>query len=94
LRPIATRTRRTRAFLAYVNTQRSILIEWKSAVAAAVASGWTREETIERVNFSERYPVDVGQEYMMSYIQSLNAGSLYDKLTATRETPALPAYAS
>jgi cyclase len=41
--------------LAYVNTQRSILIEWKSAVAAAVASGWTRDETIERVNFSERY---------------------------------------
>jgi hypothetical protein len=31
---------------------------------------------------------------MMSYIQTLNAGSLYDKLTATRDVPPLPAYAS
>jgi cyclase len=77
--------------LAYIHTQRSMLMEWTGAVAAAVAAGWTREETVERVNFADRYPVDVGQEYMMSYIQSLNAGSLYDKLTATRPAPPLPA---
>lgn len=76
--------------LAYVNTQRSVLIEWQSAVASAIAKGWTRGETIERVTFAEWYPVDIGQEYMMSYIQTLNAGSLYDKLSATREPPALP----
>ena len=68
--------------LGYVNRQRAILMEWKSAVADAIAQGWSREETIERVNFADRFPVDVGQEYMMDYIQSLNAGSLYDKLTA------------
>jgi cyclase len=66
-------------------------MEWKSAVAFAIASGWTREETVERVSFAERYPVDVGQEYMMSCIQTLNAGSLYDKLTAIRASPSLPA---
>jgi len=77
--------------LAYVATQRAVLLEWKNAVAQAVAAGWTREETVARVNFADRGPVDVGQGYMMDYIQSLNAGSLYDKLTAVRPAPAVPA---
>jgi cyclase len=66
----------------YLDVQRAVLLDWKAAVADAVAKGWSREETIARVNFAERYPVDIGQEYMMEYIQTLNAGSLYDKLTA------------
>jgi cyclase len=66
----------------YLDTQRSVLMEWKTAVAVALAKGWSREETVERVNFADRYPVDIGQEYMMDYIQTLNAGSLYDKLSA------------
>ena len=66
----------------YLDMQRAVLLEWKSAVAVAVAKGWTREETIARVNFADRYPVDIGQGYMMSHIQTLNAASLYDKLTA------------
>jgi cyclase len=68
--------------LAYLDTQRSVLLEWKAAVAAAIARGWTRDETIARVNFAERYPVDIGQGYMMEHIQTLNAASLYDKLTS------------
>jgi cyclase len=66
----------------YLATQRAVLLEWLSAVASAVAKGWSREETISRVNFAERYPVDVGQGYMMDHIQTLNAASLWDKLTA------------
>jgi cyclase len=65
-----------------VETQRAILLEWKFAVALAVAKGWSREETVARVSFADRWPVDVGQGYMMDYIQTLNAGSLWDKLTA------------
>jgi cyclase len=68
--------------LDYVNTQRAVLLEWKAAVADAVAKGWTREETMQRVRFDERYPVDVGQGYMMDHIQTLNAASLWDKFTA------------
>lgn len=68
----------------YLDTQRSVLMEWESAVAIAISKGWTREETIERVNFAERYPVDIGQGYMMDHIQTLNAASLYDKLTGAR----------
>lgn len=66
----------------YIAVQRAMLLEWKAAVASAVAKGWSREETIAKVNFAERYPVDVGQGYMMDHIQTLNAGSLYDKLSA------------
>jgi cyclase len=66
----------------YIDTQRANLLDWKSAVADAVAKGWTREETMERVRFDERYPVDIGQGYMMDHIQTKNAGSLWDKFTA------------
>lgn len=68
--------------LKYIDTQRSVLLEWKAAVAAAIAQGWSREETIARVSFAQRWPVDIGQGYMMDHIQTLNAASLYDKLTS------------
>jgi len=66
----------------YLDVQRSHLMEWKTAVATAVAKGWSRDETVARVNFKDRFgPVDIGQGYMLEYIQNLNAASLYDKLT-------------
>ncbi len=71
--------------LLYLQTQKAVLLEWKSRVASAVAAGWTREETIERVHMRDRYPVDIGQEYMMDYIQAHNAGILWDKLSTNQE---------
>lgn len=71
----------------YLDVQREVLLQWTHAVAAAIAKGWSREETIARVNFADRYPVDIGQGYMMNHIQTKNAASLYDKLTAA--TPAI-----
>jgi cyclase len=70
--------------LDYIQTQRAVLLRWKAAVADAVSKGWSREETIARVRFDDEFgPVDVGQAYMMDHIQNNNAGSLWDKLTAT-----------
>jgi cyclase len=61
-----------------------VLMTWKAAVADAVARGLSREETIASVRFDNKFgPVDVGQAYMMDHIQNNNAGSLWDKLTAT-----------
>ncbi len=55
----------------------------KAAVAEAVANGWTREQTMARVRFDNKFgPVDIGQGYMMDHIQTLNAASLWDKFTA------------
>ena len=73
--------------LDYIATQRSMLLDWKAAVAAAVAKGWSREETMARVSFADRYPVDIGQGYMMNHIQTQNAASLWDKLTAPAAQP-------
>lgn len=70
----------------YLHTQVAFMLEWEAAVATAVARGWSREETMQRVSFAERYPVDVGQEYMMEYIQTRNAGALWDKYTRTTTT--------
>jgi cyclase len=73
---------------AYLATQRAVLLEWLSAVADAVAKGWSREETIDRVDFRDKFgPVDIGQGYMMDHIQTLNAASLWDKLTAKNASP-------
>ena len=66
---------------AYIDTQRFNLMEWETAVAAAVAEGWSREETIERVHFRDKCSVDIGQEYMMDHIQENNAAALFDKLS-------------
>lgn len=71
---------------AYLATQKAVLLEWRAAVADAVAKGWSREETIQRISFADRYPVDIGQEYMMGYIQSNNAGALWDQLSAPFRT--------
>ena len=71
--------------LRYLQTQKAVLLEWKWMVASAVAKGWSREETIERCHMRDRYPVDIGQEYMMEYIQKHNAGILWDKLSANAE---------
>lgn len=66
----------------YIDVQRSHLEAWIAAVEAAIARGWTRDETVARVNFRDQFgPVDIGQGYMMDYIQTWNAGSLYDKLS-------------
>jgi cyclase len=67
---------------AYLDVQRSHLQAWIDAVERAIAKGWTRDETVARVNFKDQFgPVDIGQGYMMEYIQTWNAGTLYDKLT-------------
>jgi cyclase len=50
----------------------------------AIGKGWSREETIARVSFRDEFgPVDIGQGYMLDYIQSRNAAALYDKLTGS-----------
>ena len=35
-------------------------------------AGWTKEETQARVKFPDLGPVDVGQEYMLEYVETLS----------------------
>ena len=66
---------------AYIDTQRFNLMEWETAVVSAIANGWSRDETVERVHFRDKCSVDIGQEYMMDHIQENNAAALYDRLS-------------
>jgi cyclase len=75
----------------YLDVQRAHLLSWKAAVADAVAKGWSRAETVKRVNFKDAFgPVDIGQEYMIDYIQTWNAGALWDKLTGSPPGGGMP----
>ena len=55
-----------------------------------MAAGWTKEETQARVKFPKLGPVDIGQEYMLEYVETLNGGSLFDKFSARQDAPLLP----
>ncbi len=75
----------------YLDVQRSHLLSWKSAVADAVSKGWSRDETVARVSFADDFgPVDIGQEYMLEYIQTWNAGALWDQLTGSPPGGGMP----
>jgi cyclase len=67
-------------------TQKAFLLEWTTAVAIAIAQGWTREECMEHISFLDRFPVDIGQEHMGEFVNRRNAAALYDKLTRPATT--------
>lgn len=62
----------------YIDVQLAFIYEWISAVANGIAKGWSKEECIEKINFRDRYPVDIGQDEMMDYIQRTNVIKCYD----------------
>ena len=62
----------------YENKQ--LLYDWFSAVSAGIAKGWSKEECVERINFADRCPVDIGQADAMDYIQTHNVMVAYDYL--------------
>jgi cyclase len=69
---------------AEIDVQRAFLFEWLTAVSVGIAKGWTREECIERISFLDRFPVDIGQEYMGEHVNRHNVSALYDGLTGMK----------
>jgi len=65
----------------YIKEQRAFIYEWIFAVAKGMQEGWTLEECQERISFADRYPVDIGQDEMMQYIQETNVARCYKYLT-------------
>ncbi len=65
----------------YVNVQSAFLREWMTSVAVGISKGWSKEECIKRISFLDRFPVDIGQEYMGPRVQEMNVSALYDYLT-------------
>lgn len=67
--------------MAFIREQRAFIYEWIAAVAKGIQKGWTQEECIKNISFEDRYPVDIGQEEMMDYIQRTNVIKCYNYLT-------------
>jgi cyclase len=65
----------------YLYKQAAFIYEWLSAVGYGIARGWSKEECVERISFADRYPVDIGQEDAMDYIQTANVRVIYDYLS-------------
>lgn len=65
-----------------IYVQRAFLMEWVTAVAMAIGKGWTKDECQEKISFMDRFPVDIGQEYMGEAVTRNNVSALYDQLTA------------
>ena len=63
----------------YENKQ--FIYDWFSAVSEGIAKGWSKDECVERINFADRCPVDIGQADAMDYIQTHNVMVVYDYLT-------------
>ena len=69
--------------------QRAFLMEWVTSIAVAVGKGWSKQECVEKLGFAKRFPVDIGQEYMLDEVTNNNINALYDKLTI--RMPVMPA---
>jgi len=65
----------------YIKEQRAFIYEWITAVAKGIEAGWPLDECQKRISFSDRYPVDIGQEEMMEYIQNTNVARCYAYLS-------------
>ena len=64
-----------------LDVQKAFLMEWVTAVQVGISKGWSKEECLANISFLDRFPVDIGQEYMGEHVTHNNISVLYDKLT-------------
>ncbi|MCD8349071.1 MAG: MBL fold metallo-hydrolase [Planctomycetaceae bacterium] len=64
----------------YIQEQLAFIYEWLAAVGRAMAEGKTVEECIATISFADRFPVDIGQDEMMEYIQRTNVVKCFNYL--------------
>ncbi len=64
----------------YISVQSAFIREWVTSVALGISKGWSKEECIRRISFLDRFPVDIGQEFMGPKVQEMNVTALYDYL--------------
>ena len=65
-----------------IDAQISILYEWQYYVAKCIAKGMTQENCVKENKIRDRFPVDIGQEYMLDHVMENNIRVLYEKMAA------------
>jgi glyoxylase-like metal-dependent hydrolase (beta-lactamase superfamily II) len=75
----------------YLDEQGSFILEWKEYVKSGIDSGMTRDEAVANLTkFTDRYPMDVGQDGMAPMVMRISASNLYDYLTGAWPPPEPP----
>ena len=75
----------------YLDEQGSFILEWKEYVKSGIDSGMTRDEAVANLTkFTNRYPMDVGQDGMAPMVMRISASNLYDYLTGAWPPPEPP----
>ena len=64
-----------------IDAQKAILFEWQYRVADCVAKGLSVEECVKGMEIRDRFPVDIGQEYMLDHVIENNVRALYRKFS-------------
>ena len=66
----------------YLDEQGTYIMEWKDYVKKAVDAGISKEDAIESLtDFTDRYPMDVGQDGTSPRVMKMNVANLYDYWT-------------
>jgi len=63
-----------------LDAQISILYEWQYYVSDCIAKGMSPEDCISNNEIRDRFPVDIGQEYMLDHVMENNIRTLYKKM--------------
>ncbi|MBC8280588.1 MAG: hypothetical protein H8E48_07375 [Chloroflexi bacterium] len=67
----------------YLDEQGSFISEWKDYVQDAIDRGMSREDSVSNLTKTiDRHAMDEEQEALAPMVMSINAGNLYDLLTA------------
>lgn len=69
----------------YIGKNRDFINEWIDTVRQGMDKGWSQDECVKRISFADRYPVDIGQDEMMEYIQRTNVIKCYNYLLNKRK---------
>ena len=56
-----------------------------TAVAEGIAQGWSKEECVRKINFLDRYPMDIGLDHLGPRVQKVNVENIFDFLHGKTE---------
>ncbi len=65
----------------YIQKQIAVVYDWLAAVGKAMAQGKNLDQCIADISFADRWPVDIGQDEMMEYIQRTNVIKCFNYLS-------------
>lgn len=67
----------------YLDEQGAFIQEWLRLVQGAIDKGMGKEEAVEQLSLLDRYPMDIGIDFMGPMVMKWNVNRLWDVLTTS-----------